>query len=370
MIVRNESKIIERCLNSVKDIVDYIYITDTGSNDNTQGVILDWLSKNKHITGKVRSTTFVDFEVNRTDAIKSTRRYMESVNYEKKYYILVMDADEVFINYGFNSAELTNDYYSVFYEGEFLYSYPVLFRSTVTVDYKGKTHEYPRVVPRPGLKRDAISHDFIKSFKISHIADGGHKKEKFERDIKILSEVRDVDPDYPRALFYLANSYYDSGDWRMARDTYLKRISLHKTTGKGYAQEAYYSYYRLVNLHLSFGDLASALNAAFESLSVDSERFEAIYLVGMQYYYANNYEAGFRLLSMVANAPLPSDLFFVDSGIYKYMAPLYAGLCAYHTGRKTIFRTMNQIVIDLCHEINTPRYLDHLRAAEANTAYY
>ena len=131
MIVRNESKIIERCLDSVKDIVDYIYITDTGSTDNTHGIILDWLSRNKRITGKVRSTTFIDFEINRTDAIKSTRRFMESVNYEKKYYILVMDADEVFINHGFSSAELIYDYYSAYYDGEFLYSYSVLIRSTI-----------------------------------------------------------------------------------------------------------------------------------------------------------------------------------------------------------------------------------------------
>lgn len=35
MIVKNESRCLEKCLSGVKNIVDEIYITDTGSNDNT-----------------------------------------------------------------------------------------------------------------------------------------------------------------------------------------------------------------------------------------------------------------------------------------------------------------------------------------------
>ena len=39
MIVKNESKIIERCLNSVKNIIDCYSIVDTGSTDNTKELI-------------------------------------------------------------------------------------------------------------------------------------------------------------------------------------------------------------------------------------------------------------------------------------------------------------------------------------------
>lgn len=47
MIVRNESAIICRCLEKVKDIVDYISICDTGSTDNTVDKILAWGKKHK-----------------------------------------------------------------------------------------------------------------------------------------------------------------------------------------------------------------------------------------------------------------------------------------------------------------------------------
>jgi glycosyltransferase involved in cell wall biosynthesis len=36
MIVKNESKVIERCLRSVKGCIDYWVIVDTGSTDDTQ----------------------------------------------------------------------------------------------------------------------------------------------------------------------------------------------------------------------------------------------------------------------------------------------------------------------------------------------
>ena len=39
MIVKNESKIIERCFDSVKDYIDTWCICDTGSTDGTQDII-------------------------------------------------------------------------------------------------------------------------------------------------------------------------------------------------------------------------------------------------------------------------------------------------------------------------------------------
>lgn len=35
MIVKDESKVILRCLDSVKKLIDYLFIVDTGSTDDT-----------------------------------------------------------------------------------------------------------------------------------------------------------------------------------------------------------------------------------------------------------------------------------------------------------------------------------------------
>ena len=38
MIVKNESQVIEKCLASVKPLIDYWVIVDTGSSDDTQQI--------------------------------------------------------------------------------------------------------------------------------------------------------------------------------------------------------------------------------------------------------------------------------------------------------------------------------------------
>ena len=43
MIVKNESKVIERCLGSVKDFINYWVIVDTGSTDGTQQIIKNFM---------------------------------------------------------------------------------------------------------------------------------------------------------------------------------------------------------------------------------------------------------------------------------------------------------------------------------------
>ena len=43
MIVKNEAHVILRCLDSVRPLVDYVLIEDTGSTDGTQQIVMDWL---------------------------------------------------------------------------------------------------------------------------------------------------------------------------------------------------------------------------------------------------------------------------------------------------------------------------------------
>lgn len=45
MIVKNEEKILDRCLNSINDIVDEIVIVDTGSTDNTKNIAYKYTDK-------------------------------------------------------------------------------------------------------------------------------------------------------------------------------------------------------------------------------------------------------------------------------------------------------------------------------------
>ncbi|MFX3634758.1 MAG: glycosyltransferase [Candidatus Pristimantibacillus sp.] len=79
MIVKNEELVLERCLNSVKGIVDEIIIVDTGSTDRTQEIAANYTN---HI-----------FQYDWIDDFSAARNY--SFSQASQDYILWLDADDV-----------------------------------------------------------------------------------------------------------------------------------------------------------------------------------------------------------------------------------------------------------------------------------
>lgn len=78
MIVKNEEKVLRRCLASVQDLVDEMIIVDTGSTDSTKAIAYEFTSN------------VYDFEwVNDFSAAKN-----EAIRNAKGKWILVLDADE------------------------------------------------------------------------------------------------------------------------------------------------------------------------------------------------------------------------------------------------------------------------------------
>ncbi len=79
MIVKNEELVLERCLESIKDLMDEIIIVDTGSNDSTKEIAFRYTDK------------VYDFEW--VDDFAAARN--ESFSHATMDYIYVADADEV-----------------------------------------------------------------------------------------------------------------------------------------------------------------------------------------------------------------------------------------------------------------------------------
>lgn len=79
MIVKNEEKVLRRCLDSIDGLVDEIIIVDTGSTDTTRSIALEYTDK------------VYDFEW--VDDFSAARNY--SFSLATKDYIYTADADEV-----------------------------------------------------------------------------------------------------------------------------------------------------------------------------------------------------------------------------------------------------------------------------------
>jgi O-antigen biosynthesis protein len=90
MIVKNEENFLEKCLLSVKDLVDEIIIVDTGSSDSTKEIA-------KKFTDKIYNFEWCDdFSAARNESLK----------HATKEWILVLDADEVISQEDFDRIKL------------------------------------------------------------------------------------------------------------------------------------------------------------------------------------------------------------------------------------------------------------------------
>ena len=84
MIVKNEAKVIARCLASARPFIDAWVIVDTGSSDGTQGLIREAL---QGVPGELFERPWRNFGANRTEALELARGRAD--------YTLIIDADEV-----------------------------------------------------------------------------------------------------------------------------------------------------------------------------------------------------------------------------------------------------------------------------------
>ena len=86
MIVRDESRVLARCLQSVAPFIDRYCIVDTGSTDGTQAIPRAVLGA---MPGEVHERPWRDFATNRNEAIALASPGAD--------YLLVMDADDVLV---------------------------------------------------------------------------------------------------------------------------------------------------------------------------------------------------------------------------------------------------------------------------------
>jgi len=260
MIVKNESRIIVRLLESVLPLVDSYCICDTGSTDNTIELIESFFG-DRGIPGKIVYEPFRDFGHNRTFALNAACDQGSDL----ADYLLLLDADMV-LEYPAGSApaaiesikrRLADHNVWHMFQGtpHFFYKNARMVRNCKDNTYWGVTHEY--LQPVTGSTYGTFERDELF---INDVGDGGSKSDKCDRDIRLLKQGLVDYPDNDRYTFYLANSYRDNGDNQLAIDTYTKRIEL-----GGWIEEIWQSYYNIGKCHMRMKNPAAAIYAWTEA---------------------------------------------------------------------------------------------------------
>jgi glycosyltransferase involved in cell wall biosynthesis len=334
MIVKDESRVIKRCLESVKPLIDYWVIVDTGSTDGTQEIIKKCL---KDIPGELYERPWVNFGVNRSEAFLLAQG--------KGDYVLFMDADDVLEFKGkAKFKSLDKDLYNM-WRGteEFTYLKPQLARATLPWKWVGVTHEY--LDCETPFSSETL--DYVRYV----TCDGGASSfdpQKYIKNVHLLKEGLKQDPTNIRYAFYLAESYRCANKKGQALEWYQNRINM-----GGWDQEIFWSMFQIGRL---LEDMKCPANLVIDSY-LNAHRFrphraEPIYHLAEFYNKQEKYQEAYDCIKAYEATPKPQERDGLFSTIWmeEYGLLFQLSICAHYVGQY-------QEALDACNKLLKIKHL-------------
>lgn len=316
MIVKNESRVIRRCLESVKGLIDFWTIVDTGSTDETKEIIRECL---KGIPGKLHERPWVDFAQNRNEAMRLA---------EGGDYFLFIDADETLEwdepldkgaliknFYAVKNRDLTVDFYRI-----------LLVDRDPGWRWEGVLHE---TIVNPG----AVSGEILPNIlRVGLPRDGARAKdgERYLKDAEVLKAELEKDPLNSRTMFYLGQSYGSAGKKEEALDAYRRRAEM-----GGSFDERFLSLYFCGCLEEDLGRAAAAVLGSYEeAYRFDPTRAEPLASM-TRFLLKSNWALPAYLLAKFGLAhPAPRTAGYMRREVYDYQLCFLAACAAQSLGKK------------------------------------
>lgn len=315
MIVKNEIDVIRRCLTSCRPLIDYWVIVDTGSTDDTQDAIREFM---RDVPGELHERPWKNFAHNRNEALELARG--------KSDYILIIDADDVFkYEPGFKFLNLDKDFYhmDVMY-GSTHYMRVHLFRSKLIIQWKGVVHE--SLNPPPKATSSTLSDIY---YFCCNDGDRSQDPKKFEKDAQLLEEILLEEPENNRYIFYLAQSYKAISDYKKALETYQRRVD-----SKGWDEEVFWSLLQIANIQREIKETPEKIERSYwRAFQFRPTRAEPLYYLSQHYRDNKNYEACYSITKLGMGILFPSDVLFVEKSVYDWGIILENSVGAWWLGK-------------------------------------
>jgi len=303
LMVRNEAKIIERCLRTSGPDVDAVLLADTGSDDDTVALAERFCAE----LGKplrVERHEWRDFGHNRTLAFKASVKYARALKWElDATWAFAQDPDMVWRSKHpikrWLQANPMDAYLVQQTNVGMEYLNLRLLRLSKPWRSVGVTHEcwmceeegfsVARVAPEVG--------DF------DDLGDGGCKADKFERDARLLEAGLEVEPDNQRYVFYLAQTYFYLQRYDDAIRCYKRRV---ESPFVAEDEEVWYSKYRIATCNFAKGDAVEGEYWALQAAKANAERAEPLMLMVDFFRLQKQYFKAWQYLLLAEAVPLPS----------------------------------------------------------------
>jgi glycosyltransferase involved in cell wall biosynthesis len=272
MIVKNEKDVLERCLNSAKDIFDEIIIVDTGSSDKTIEIA-------KKFTKDVYTFEWVD-------NFSKARNY--SFSKATSDYIMWLDADDVILEKDkikllnlkqtiTSNIDMVMMKYNISFDlnnnPTFSYYRERLLNRTQNYMWEGFIHE--AIVPSGNIIYSDIA---ICHYKM--------KPNEPKRNLNIFNNMISSGKILnPREQFYYGRELYYNGDFKKA----IMIFSNFLDSNEGWLENNINACIDLYNSYRKLNDDKNAIKSLLRSFEYASPRGEVCSELGNYYFSISNY---------------------------------------------------------------------------------
>lgn len=374
-ILKNEAHVVERMFNSIKSIVDAIFLVDTGSTDNTIEVCKKW-GEDNNIPVFIKERPFDNFENSRNEAMAFAKEDCD--------YCFWLDADEQLIidHKVFDKNKLDKDLYMFnVYIGNMKYTRNECWKTDKPFRFYGPCHEFI-ISDNPN-----ITSGLMEGLTVQVKMDGGSWKgnipDKYKKHAAILEDYIDNKDRSSRWVFYTAQSYHDSASipdnkeeneerLRRALKYYKERVN----RTDGYEEERFYSQFRIGTikkaLELPWMEVHQELLKAYSMEPLRAESIKAIidyYLTVGEWNMAYLYTK-FAVENFHGKNPYPTRLLFVDETLYIWrLLEVHSASCFY-TGRKQEATQTYSKLLDIIRK--APQYFtpDDIAKINSNAQFF
>ncbi|MFF1747074.1 glycosyltransferase [Streptomyces mirabilis] len=317
MIVKDEARVIRRCLESVRPLIDTWVILDTGSTDGTQDVIRDVFSD---LPGELHEGAWKGYDGSRSEAIDLAR--------DKADYLLFIDADDLMeVKSGFRMPRLTHDAYRVaLHDGPIIHWRPALVSTRLPWRYLGVLHEYIDCGKPYSLET-------FTGANIRSVGGGGRlrkegQRKKYLRDAATLEQGLIKEPDNSRYVFYLAQSWRDAEEPEKSLAAYDRRATM-----GGFAEEVFcarlYAARLAARLNRPQAEVFDRFVRTYESRPTRAEALGDLARLCRE---SQRWPLAYMFAQHAVQIPYPRDILFVEHAWYDWQALDELAVAAYWIG--------------------------------------
>jgi len=289
IMVKDAGKLFKQVLTENLPYIDRWTILDTGSADKTVETILHVLKIKSNKKGNLYQEPFINFR-------DSRNRCLELAGKKCKFNIML---DDTYVIQG-KFREFLNtvrgdrfsDSFSFYIKSDDVeYCSNRVTKSEKELKYIYKIHE---VIQKENNKNVIIPSEcaYIKDYRSSYM-----EKRTFDRkekDLRLLFEETEENPEDPRHLYYIAQTYACLNQREKSLEFFLKRFE-HKE--EGFLQEkldALFEATRIMNFELNYPWEECEKNY-LKCYEMDKDRPESLYFLGINYIDTNKEKAFYYL---------------------------------------------------------------------------